>query len=113
MTITSDNWRFTCYKMQKTSDFGVATEKKRDHAKIRISEGLLKGTTHLKLIIPLITAISDFEQRWRQRGKTTDCSFNVDFEKILITSSETNNKCRLHGQTCYMDGPLKDAGPFG
>jgi len=27
------------------------------------------------LIIPQMTAIADFKQRWRQRGKTPDCSF--------------------------------------
>jgi len=25
-----------------------------------------------------MTAVADFEQRWRQRGKTTDCSFNLN-----------------------------------
>jgi len=28
------------------------------------------------LIIPRMAAIADFKQRWRQRGKTPDCSFN-------------------------------------
>jgi len=27
------------------------------------------------LIIPQITAVAEFEQRWWQRGKTPDCSF--------------------------------------
>jgi len=26
------------------------------------------------LIIPRMTAIADFEERWQQRGKTPDCS---------------------------------------
>jgi len=34
-------------------------------------------TTHVKMIIPRITPIADFEQRWRQRGKATDRSFNL------------------------------------
>jgi len=34
---------------------------------------------HVKFIIPRITVIADFEQRWRQRGKTTDCSFKGAF----------------------------------
>jgi len=34
-----------------------------------------RGTTHVKLIILYMTAVADFKQRWRQRGKTTDCSF--------------------------------------
>jgi len=34
-----------------------------------------QGTTRVKLIITRLTAIADFKQRWRQRGKTVDCSF--------------------------------------
>jgi len=29
------------------------------------------------LIIPRMTEIADFEQRWWQRGKTVDCSFKL------------------------------------
>jgi len=50
--------------MQKTSDFGVAAEKQRSQL------------NHVKLIIPQIAAIADFEQRWRQRGKTY-CGFKI------------------------------------
>jgi len=35
----------------------------------------------LTLIIPRITAVADFEQRWRQRGKTADCSFKHSFNQ--------------------------------
>jgi len=34
-----------------------------------------QGTTRVKLIITRLTAIADFKQRCRQRGKTVDCSF--------------------------------------
>jgi len=39
MTITSDNWRFTHCKMQKTLDFKVASEKEMrlQHGKTRIN----------------------------------------------------------------------------
>jgi len=35
----------------------------------------LKFASVIAVICPHKTAIADFEQRWRQRGKTTDCSF--------------------------------------
>jgi len=41
------------------------------HAKVRT----VKLRTYVMLIITRITAIADLEQRWRQRGKTGDCSF--------------------------------------
>jgi len=49
MTITSDNWTLTRCNMQKTSDFGVATEKnilKPAHAKTRIGY-MLERTLHV------------------------------------------------------------------
>jgi len=46
-----------------------------------------RSTTHIKLIIPQMTAIADFEQRWQQRGKNMQiilCSQFVNVNKISI-----------------------------
>jgi len=53
-----------------------------------------RGTTHVKIIIPQ-TAIADFEQRWRQRGKTEDCSFNCGASVVKWTNIKTENCTKI------------------
>jgi len=31
-----------------------------------------------------MTAIADFEQRWRQRGQTEDCNFKVNQRRCVV-----------------------------
>ena len=52
-----------------------------------------RGTTHVKLIIPRITAIADFEQRWRQRGKTVDCGFKQKPSDETVLNSLVRQSC--------------------
>jgi len=40
-----------------------------------------------------MTAIADFEQRWRQRGKTLDCSFKKTLQNFYQSAFEWPWKC--------------------
>jgi len=62
-----------------------------------------------------MTAIADFEQRWRQRGKTPDCSFNIilvncivpetslNILNIIISSSFSEHKNILYTLFCFTE----------
>jgi len=54
------------------------------------------STTHVKLIVPRMTAIAGFEQRWRQREKMPDCSFLFFFSVNLLELSLWETKYLIY-----------------
>jgi len=58
-----------------------------------------EGTTNSEAVQSIKAAVADFEQRWQQRGKTTDCSFMMKIDVNFVISFSFFFIRRQNGQT--------------